>query len=78
MESKVKGAEDYHRHVEEVSSLRHFFLTESVYKISCYKSQFPNQTVNGLFVLVIIKNKLTDLLGNGSNDKDEFTDWCGN
>ena len=36
------------------------FLTQSVFK-STYKSQFTHKSVNLLFTLVILKDKLTDL-----------------
>ena len=40
-----------------------FYLTESVYKV-VFQRQFPHKSVNLFFILVIIKEKLTDLWGN--------------
>ena len=37
------------------------FISQKVFITSFYKSQFPHKSVNSLFVLVMIKDKLTDL-----------------
>jgi len=42
----------------------HSFISQKVFIESSYKSQFPHNSVNLLFVLVIIKDKLTDFSGN--------------
>jgi hypothetical protein len=39
-----------------------YYLTESVYNV-VWKSQFPLKSVNLFFMLVITKDKLTDLWG---------------
>jgi len=39
-----------------------YYLTQSVLKSFC-KSQFPHKSVNSFFLLVIVKDKLTDLWG---------------
>ena len=46
-----------------------FHLTESVYQVGC-KSQFPHKSVNLIFMLVITKNKLTDLWGSSLLQND--------
>ena len=43
--------------------MQRFCLTYSVLKVVLQKSQFPHKFVNSLFILVIIKDKLTDLYG---------------
>jgi hypothetical protein len=77
MESKLTEAEDYHRHVEEVSSVFIKSLCKSVHKVvlqksipaqdvfnqSFCKSQFSHKFVNLFFILVITQDKLTDLCG---------------
>jgi len=40
-----------------------FCITQSVFKVFC-KSQFPHTFVNSFFMLVIVKDKLTNLCGN--------------
>ena len=46
----------------EVARLVCLHLNESVFK-SFGKSQFPHKSVNLSFILVIVKNELTDLWG---------------
>ena len=68
----AKGTRDtedaeYQAHLEEVlhESQVRAYLTQNVLTSFC-KSQFPDKSVNSSFLLVIVKNKLTNLGGVGT------------
>ena len=52
-----------------------FYHTESVYKVVLQKS-IPHESVNLFFILVIMKDSLTDLWGDGPVQNDFAYTFC--
>ena len=51
-------------------------LTHSVFKVAWPKSQLPHKFANLIFTVTNIKNKLTDLCGDGLLRNDVLTTVC--
>ena len=55
---------------------RYRSISHQVFRKSFCKSQFPNRFVNLFFILVMIKDKLTDLCGNWLLHNDWINTFC--